>query len=48
MPKVGSKKFSYSPKGQKAARAYARKLGKSVKMSKKGKAGTRRTSGKSY
>jgi hypothetical protein len=47
MPKVGSKKFSYSPKGQKAARAYARKLGKSVKTSK-GKAGTRRTSGKSY
>ena len=26
MPKVGKKHFSYSPKGRKAAKAYAKKL----------------------
>lgn len=30
MPKVGNKKFSYSPKGMKAANKYARKTGQSV------------------
>jgi len=31
MPKVGKKEFSYSPAGMKAAAAYAKKTGKSVK-----------------
>ena len=31
MPKVGGKKFSYTPKGKKAAKAYAKKTGKKVK-----------------
>ena len=30
MPKVGNKKFSYSPKGMKAANKYARKTGQNV------------------
>ena len=30
MPKVGGKHFSYSAKGKKAAKAYAKKTGKSV------------------
>jgi|TARA_R110000772_G_scaffold234767_2_gene346372 hypothetical protein len=33
MPKVGKKHFSYSAKGKKAAKAYAKKTGK--KMTKK-------------
>jgi len=33
MPKVGKKHFSYSDKGKKAAKAYAKKTGK--KMTKK-------------
>ena len=33
MPKVGKKKFSYTAKGKKAAKAYAKKTGK--KMNKK-------------
>jgi len=32
MPKVGTKKFSYTPKGKAAAKAYAKKMKK-----KKGK-----------
>jgi hypothetical protein len=35
MPKVGKKKFSYTPKGKAAAKAYAKKM-KKRKM-KKGK-----------
>lgn len=31
MPKVGSKKFSYTKKGMAKAKAYARKKGKKVK-----------------
>jgi hypothetical protein len=31
MPKVGSKKFAYTAKGKKAAKAYAKKTGKKVK-----------------
>jgi len=31
MPKVGKKEFSYTPAGKKAAAAYAKKTGKSVK-----------------
>ncbi len=37
MPKVGMKEFSYSPAGKKAASAYAKKTGKSVKGKGKGK-----------
>lgn len=36
MPKVGMKEFSYSPAGKKAAAAYAKKTGKSVKGKVKG------------
>ena len=36
MPKVGTKEFSYSPAGKKAAAAYAKKTGKSVKGKGKG------------
>jgi|688.fasta_scaffold244247_4 hypothetical protein len=36
MPKVGMKEFSYSPAGKKAAAAYAKKTGKSVKGKGKG------------
>ena len=36
MPKVGTKKFSYTAAGKKKAKAYAKKKGMKVK-SKKGK-----------
>jgi hypothetical protein len=39
MPKVGSKHFSYSTAGRKAARAYASKTGKKVTNTKKKKRG---------
>lgn len=35
MPQVGKKKFPYTPKGKKAAKAYAKKVGKSLKEKKK-------------
>ena len=31
MPKVGKKKFSYTKKGKKAAKRYAKKTGKKMK-----------------
>lgn len=31
MPMVGKKKFSYTKKGKKAAKAYAKKTGKKMK-----------------
>jgi hypothetical protein len=34
MPQVGKKKFSYSAKGKKAAKSYAKKVGKKVKSKK--------------
>ena len=34
MPKVGGKKFSYTPKGKKAAQSYAKRVGKKVKKAK--------------
>ena len=34
MPRVGSRHFSYSPKGRAAAKAYAKKRGKKVKHGK--------------
>ena len=34
MPKVGKKHFSYSPKGRKAAKAYAKKTGKKITKKK--------------
>ena len=34
MPKVGSKKFAYTAKGKKAAKAYAKKTGKKEKKAK--------------
>lgn len=34
MPKVGQKHFSYSKKGQTAAKSYAKKTGKTVKAKK--------------
>jgi hypothetical protein len=34
MPKVGSKKFSYSKSGMAKAKAYAKKKGKKVKYKK--------------
>jgi hypothetical protein len=34
MPKVGTKKFAYTPKGKKAAKAFAKKSGKKVKKAK--------------
>jgi hypothetical protein len=37
MPKVGEKHFSYSKKGKKAAKQYARKTGKKVKYGGGGK-----------
>jgi hypothetical protein len=36
MPKVGNKHFSYSKKGKQAAKSYAKKTGKPLKMYKKG------------
>jgi hypothetical protein len=35
MPKVGGKKFAYTAKGKKAAKAYAKKTGKKVVKKKK-------------
>lgn len=35
MPKVGSKKFSYTPKGKAEAEAYAKKTGKKVSVKKR-------------
>ena len=35
MPKVGSKHFSYSKSGMKAAKAYAKKTGKRVASKKR-------------
>ncbi len=35
MPKVGGKHFSYSAKGRKAAKSYAKKTGKKVTNKKK-------------
>ena len=34
MPKVGKKHFPYTKKGKKAAKAYAKKQGKKVKVRK--------------
>ena len=34
MPMVGKKKFSYTAKGKKAAKAYAKKSGKKMKKMK--------------
>ena len=34
MPKVDKKHFSYSPKGRKAAKAYAKKTGKKITKKK--------------
>ena len=41
MPKVGNKKFSYTSKGMKAAKAAAKKAGKKVTYKKKKKCGHR-------
>jgi len=35
MPKVGKKKFTYTKKGKKAAKAYAKKTGNKMMMSEK-------------
>ncbi len=35
MPKVGKKKFAYTAKGKAAAKKYAKKTGKKMKMKKK-------------
>lgn len=35
MPTVGKKKFSYTKKGEEAAKKYAKKTGKKVKSKKK-------------
>ncbi len=37
MPSVGKKSFGYSKSGQKKAKAYAKKTGKTVKKKKVGK-----------
>jgi hypothetical protein len=34
MPKVGSKSFPYTSKGKKAAKSYAKRMGKKVKPKK--------------
>ena len=34
MPKVGKKKFSYTKKGKKAAKRYAKKMGKKRRYGK--------------
>jgi hypothetical protein len=34
MPKVGQKKFAYTPAGKKAAAKYSKKIGKKVKKTK--------------
>jgi hypothetical protein len=41
MPKVGKKKFDYSTKGKKAAKAYAAKVGQKVTKTKR-KAGMKK------
>lgn len=41
MPKVGKKKFDYSTKGKKAAKAYAAKTGQKVAKTKR-KAGMKK------
>ena len=35
MPRVGKKHFSYSEKGKKAAKKYAKRVGKKVKYKRK-------------
>jgi hypothetical protein len=35
MPKVGTKKFSYTKKGKAAAKSYAKKAGKKIMTAKK-------------
>lgn len=35
MPRVGKKKFAYTKKGKKKAKAYAKKKGKKVRYKKK-------------
>tara|TARA_B100000035_G_scaffold310305_1_gene317893 strand:+ start:5263 stop:5415 length:153 start_codon:yes stop_codon:yes gene_type:complete len=37
MPKVGGKKYAYNTKGMKAAKKAAKKKGKKISYSKKGK-----------
>lgn len=37
MPMVGKKEFPYTKKGKAAAKAYAKKSGKSMEYGKKGK-----------
>ena len=37
MPKVGRKKFAYTPKGMPAAKSYAKKTGKKVGAKRKKK-----------
>lgn len=32
MPKVNGKKFAYTAKGKKAAKSYAKKMGKKIKV----------------
>ena len=39
MPKVGKKKYPYTPAGKKAAKKAAKKTGKTVMPAKKGKGG---------
>jgi|TARA_Y100000114_G_C11509590_1_gene208344 hypothetical protein len=34
MPKVGKRKFSYTKKGKKAAKRFAKKMGKKVRYGK--------------
>ena len=34
MPKVGGKKFSYTKKGKAAAKAYAKRTGKTIRKDK--------------
>lgn len=36
MPTVGKKKFAYTAKGKKQAKAYANKTGKKIKVNKGG------------
>jgi len=36
MPKVGKRKFSYTKKGKKAAKRFAKKTGKKVRRMKRG------------
>lgn len=37
MPKVGTKRFAYTEKGEKAAKGYAKKTGQPVKITKPAK-----------